>query len=107
LSKGEENVLEYNPTPGTFRKWCNKCGTGICQGPKNAPFIATFPSTYDEVRQQFPQGKMNAIFTDVHFHANMENSNLPAIFAAEGNAPAWEHFPPALGGPDRPFKLAK
>lgn len=104
ITQGEESLATYNPTPNFFRRWCCKCGTAICQGPLEAPFIATFPSTYDDARQQFPQGKQHPVLTSLESHANMENANMPEVYVAQG-LPVWEQYPPAIGGPERPYKL--
>jgi hypothetical protein len=75
ITKGEESITEFKPTEKVYRKFCNKCGSGVAQGPFGAPFVATYPTLYDDVDSRYPEGSRVPIkeFRPT-FHCNMENS---------------------------------
>ena len=72
FTQGEECIKCYDITEGFERKYCEKCGVGLLQGPKGAPFVATYPATYDIVNQQFPKDIPD--FFQVKVQTNCENS---------------------------------
>jgi len=82
ITKGEDFLKEFTAPDnaiGMYRKFCTNCGTNVYQGPKDAPFIGTFPTNYDFI-EKYPAGnKMPAEFGRPGCHINMENSAIGTI----------------------------
>lgn len=94
LPKPTFTITKGTPTSwvnesGKFgRSFCAKCGTGISQGPVGAPFVATFPSTYDCAKEKFP--KMPAFMKPAN-HINCENAVILDLF--DNSIPKFDVFP--------------
>ncbi len=43
VTRGADNVLTYNKTPGTFRKSCKTCGGHICSDHPDKGFVDIYP----------------------------------------------------------------
>lgn len=94
ITKGEDELKEFDPIPTVWRKFCPTCGVGICQSTKGAPFVGTFPATYDVVNKQFVKD-LPEVFKP-SLHANMENSYIPCSFI--GEIARFKDFPGPMGG---------
>jgi hypothetical protein len=99
VTKGEDNLAEYDPTEKTYRKWCKTCGAGVVQGPKGASFVATFPTNYEAVKEKFPQ-PVEDLFKPT-MHVNMENALLVDTFKGEPGVAYYKDFPAWMGGTDQ------
>ncbi len=44
VTKGADNILTYNKTPGTFRKSCKTCGGHICSDHPEKGFVDIYPA---------------------------------------------------------------
>ena len=99
ITKGEEVLKVYNPPnnkANMYRKFCGECGSGICQGPKDAPFVGTFPATYD-FAGKFPEGNRLPSEFRPTCHINMENS-LVGDVVKNDMSPKYKDFPARMGG---------
>jgi hypothetical protein len=99
ITKGEDVLKEFSPPDNKvnmYRKFCSICGTAICQGPKGAPFVGTFPTTYD-FTTRYPAGNRMPSELLPTGHVNMENSLVGDVVKSDG-LPKFKDFPAGLGG---------
>ena len=97
ITKGQDVLKDFSPTDSKmYRKFCGDCGAGICQAPKGAPFVGTYPSTYDVVGK-FPEGNRMPAELLPTCHINMENAVIGDVVKGD-DLPKFKDFPPTFGG---------
>jgi hypothetical protein len=92
-TKGEEKVSRFALSEKFDAIYCSACGGQIAQDPKAAPFIGTFPATYDENKGKYPITTLDSFFKP-NMHLNYENR----LMDISDDLPKYLDFPSQFGG---------
>mmetsp|Transcript_3572 Transcript_3572/g.8470 ORF Transcript_3572/g.8470 Transcript_3572/m.8470 type:complete len:155 (+) Transcript_3572:23-487(+) len=95
ITKGEDNLVEWNASESSARFFCKTCGTRVIQGPKGGPFYGTFPTLY-EVGRSEPAPALPESFAP-KVHAWFSHATAPELFKNDG-LPKFKDFPKEMGG---------
>lgn len=94
LTKGEPKTFTHPDYPSFEHSFCPNCGGHVTQGPKEAGFVAIFPTNLEMGKEKFPE--VPSIFKP-QCHMNFENAMIQDAFS-EAQLPKFKDFPKEMGG---------
>jgi hypothetical protein len=82
ITKGEENVGQYNKTPNSDRKWCTKCGGHIMSNHPGLKLVDVYA----------------AILPTLEFQPGLHVNYAETVLRMKDGLPKMKDFPSEFGG---------